>query len=85
MLLFVFAHRIAAPFLESLGVPPLVNFFVIMTPHILFFFGAFIAYRVEGNPFTWEAFSRRFRLARLSAKGWAWTLPPLSGTSAYTF
>ena len=70
--LFAFAYRVAAPYLDSLGVPLLVNYFVIMTPHILFFFGALIAYRMEGNPFTWEAFSRRFRLNPMRGKTWGW-------------
>ena len=72
MLLFVFVQRVAAPYLDSFGVPPLANFFVLMSPHILFFFGALIAYRMEGNPFTWEAFSRRFRLNPIRGKTWGW-------------
>jgi len=70
--LFAFVQRVAAPFLDASGVPLLVNFFVIMSPHILFFFGALIAYRMEGNPFTRDAFSRRFRLTPLRGKAWGW-------------
>lgn len=42
--------------------------------HSLLFFGALTAYRKEGNPWTWSAFSQRLRLTSLSAKGWAWAV-----------
>jgi len=82
VLLFAFVQRVAAPYLDSLGVPLLVNYFVIMTPHILFFFGALIAYRMEGNPFTWEAFSRRFRLNTMRGKAWGWAAVAAIGNIA---
>lgn len=35
---------------------------------------ALAGYRLEGRPFTWEAFSTRMRLTRLSGRGWAWAV-----------
>lgn len=35
---------------------------------------ALIGYRMEGNPWTWSAFSNRMRLANMTGKIWLWTL-----------
>ena len=79
LLLFAVIQRIVMPFLDASGISPLANFFVMMLPHILFFFGALIAYRMEGNLLNWAAFSQRFRLTRLSAKGWGWAIAAAVG------
>ena len=79
VLLFLAIQRVVIPFLDASGVSPLVNFFVLMIPHVLFFFGALIAYRMEGNFWTWADLSQRFRLTRLSAKGWAWAIAAAVG------
>jgi len=68
LLLFAVIQRIAMPFLDASGISPLANFFVMMLPHILFFFGALIAYRMEGNLLNWAAFSQRFRLTPIKCK-----------------
>jgi len=79
MLLFLAIQRVVIPFLDASGVSPMVNFFVLMIPHILFFFGALIAYRMEGNFWSWADLAKRFRLTRLSAKGWAWAIAAAVG------
>jgi len=79
MLLTLVIQRIIMPFLDVSGVSLLVNFFVLMIPHVLFFFGALIGYHKEGNVWNWSAFSQRFRLTRLSAKGWAWAIAAAIG------
>jgi len=79
MLLFLVVQRVVCPYLDTLGVPPLVNFFVLMTPHILFFFSALVAYRMEGNLWNWYDLSQRFRLIRLSAKDWGWAIAAAVG------
>jgi len=79
MLLFLTIQRVVCPFLDAAGVSPLVNFFVLITPHILFFFGALVAYRMEGNSLNWSDLSQRFRLTRLSAKGWGWAIAAAVG------
>lgn len=71
-LLFLIIQRLVLPFLGALGVHPLANFFVMMSPHFLFFFGALWAYKLEGNPWRWPILAERFRLVPLGAKGWAW-------------
>ena len=79
LLLVAVLQRIVMPFLDAKGVSLLANFFVLMIPHVLFFFGALIAYRMEGNLWNWPAFSQRLRLTRLSAKGWAWAIAATVG------
>ena len=79
MLLFLAIQRVVIPFLDASGVSPLVNFYVLMIPHVLFFFGALIGYRREGHLWNWSDFSQRFRLTRLSGKGWAWAIAAAVG------
>jgi membrane protease YdiL (CAAX protease family) len=35
---------------------------------------ALVAYRAEGNPFTWQAMAARFRWRRMDGRAWLWTL-----------
>jgi membrane protease YdiL (CAAX protease family) len=62
------------PVLERAGVDPLPSFLlsvVMMFPLLLA--AALVAYHAEGRRFTWANIRSRFRLKRLSAKGWLWT------------
>jgi membrane protease YdiL (CAAX protease family) len=79
MLLMAITQRIVLPFLDASGVSPLVNFFVLMIPLVLIFFGALIGYRREGHLWNWSNFSQRFRLTRLSGKGWLWAIAAALG------
>lgn len=85
MLVFLAIQRVVIPFLDASGVSPLVNFFVLMIPHVLFFFGALMAYRIEGNFWSWANLSQRFRLTRLSAKGWVWAIAAAVGNIGLLF
>lgn len=85
-LLFLLLQRVVVPFLDQLGVPPLVNFLVLGSPHVLFFFGALAAYRMEGNDWRWSALAARFRLTSLGAKGWLWAIAAAAlNVSLYMF
>jgi len=79
MLLMAITQRIVLPFLDASGVSLLVNFFVLMIPLVLIFFGALIGYRREGYLWNWSDFSERFRLTRLSGKGWLWAIAAALG------
>ena len=35
---------------------------------------ALVGYHLEGNPWTWSAFSERMRLSRMTGRIWLWTL-----------
>lgn len=72
MLLFLVLQRVVVPALDARGVAPLVNFFVLASPHVLFFFGALIAFRMEGNPPSWPVLRARLRLTRLRGRDWGW-------------
>jgi membrane protease YdiL (CAAX protease family) len=41
---------------------------------IALFFTAFIAYKTEGNPFTWSGIKERFRLNKMTGHQWLWTI-----------
>jgi glycine/D-amino acid oxidase-like deaminating enzyme len=60
MLLMAITQRIVLPFLDASGASPLVNFFVLMIPLVLIFFGALIGYRREGNLFLTDHKGRSF-------------------------
>ena len=78
-LLFLAIQRAIIPYLDEAGVSLLVNFLVLGIPHLLFFFGALLAYRMEGNPWHWSALAERFRLTRLSGKDWSWAIAAAIG------
>ncbi len=73
-LLFVVLQRYVAPALEASGIPPLAIFFVLATPHLLFFFGALFAYRVEPNAWSWPELAERFRLNPMRRGDWLWAI-----------
>ncbi|MEJ2585712.1 MAG: CPBP family intramembrane metalloprotease [Robiginitalea sp.] len=41
-------------------------------PHVLFFAGALLGYRLEGNPWGWREFKDRFRYKPIRGKMWLW-------------
>lgn len=71
-LLFILIERVIVPSLAELGVSNTIIFILLFTPMILFFFTALIAYRLEGNPWQWSAFTSRFRLHPIRGKFWLW-------------
>ena len=61
--------------LHQNGINDFVNFMVSMTtPLALMLVAAIIAYKVEGNAFNWSAFSKRFRLKKMTRKDWIYTV-----------
>ncbi|MHB1327868.1 MAG: CPBP family intramembrane glutamic endopeptidase [Gemmatimonadales bacterium] len=43
-------------------------------PLALMLVAALVAYRLEGHPWTWEAFRDRMRLRKLTGRDWLWTI-----------
>lgn len=73
-LLFLLTERFILPNLGELGINKVVLFIVMAIPHIIFFTGALMAYRLEGNAWSWAAFRSRFRYKAIRGKMWLWTL-----------
>ncbi len=70
------AHFFFVPaFVRATGTPYLVGYLIAYTSTMALFFAmALIGYRLEGHPIQWHAFAQRFRLAKMGAKDWLWTL-----------
>lgn len=73
-ILFGIIERLVAPALAEWGVNPAINFLVLGSPHILFFFGSLYAYRKEGNPWNWKSFLNRFRIHKIKGRFWLWVI-----------
>lgn len=73
-LLFLFSERVLIPYLHGKGVPPVISFLIMATPHILFFATALYGYAREGHPFEWKAFRTRFRLFGIKRKMILWVI-----------
>jgi membrane protease YdiL (CAAX protease family) len=68
-----FAHYVAFPYLKSAGLPPYESYCLATTPVLAgMLVAALIGYHREGHPWTWAAFSQRFRLTRMSKRAWLW-------------
>lgn len=66
---------IGIPTLDRVGVPLFLNYILFTAgPLILMFMAAFVAYRLEENPLSWNQVKERFRLRPLKGKDWLWTL-----------
>ncbi len=77
-LLFIFAIWGLRPLLESLGLSgPESTTWAVGSMAAVLLIIAFAAYRLEGNPWTWNAFRNRYRLHAISPRGWLWTLGAL--------
>lgn len=69
---FYFIHYYLIPgYVERSGIPYFNGYLVgyVLTMG-MFFFGALIGYRREGNPSTWEGLKSRFRLKKMSKTDW---------------
>ena len=73
VLFFIIQHYIAQP-LADWGLNSAILFLVLASPHMLFFFWALYAYRMEGNPWNWQAFFNRFRIRKIRGKFWLWVI-----------
>jgi membrane protease YdiL (CAAX protease family) len=72
-LMFFLSERLVLPYLADQGVHESILFCVMAVPFILFFIGALIGYRKEGNTWNWENFRNRFRYHPIRGKMWLWT------------
>jgi len=70
----IFAHYVAYPYLKSNGIAPYISYSIATFPVMIFMFAAaLIGYRLEGHPWTWAAFSLRFRLGHMNKRAWLLT------------
>lgn len=66
---------VGIPWLLGRGMSAYHTFLITFsTPLALMLAAAFVAYRLEGRPWTWPAFRDRMRLQRMSGRDWLWTL-----------
>jgi membrane protease YdiL (CAAX protease family) len=62
-------------FKASTGQPYLVGYLIGWVGNMSIVFAAsLLAYRLEGHPLTWQAFSSRYRLDRMPKQDWLWAL-----------
>lgn len=71
-LLFFLIERMVLPYLADQGVHKAVLFCIMALPHVLFFTGALIGYRLEGGLWNWSDFRTRFRYQAIRGKMWLW-------------
>jgi len=72
--LFLIIERIVLPFLSQNNVNKAFMFLVMAAPHMLFFFGALLGYKLEGNSWNWTTLKLRFRYKPIKGKMWLWTI-----------
>lgn len=61
--------------LHRQGINDLVNFLItLVIPLVLLLAASLIAFKIEGNKFTWHTLSTRFRLKRMTRKDWFYTI-----------
>jgi len=73
--IFTFFLFVVLPAVGAAGASPLNTFQAgFLTPLLLMLIAAFIAYRLEGRPWTWAGVRDRFRLGRLDRATWGWTV-----------
>ena len=63
------------PALQNIGFTFLQAYLVCFyTPFLFIFAISILAYRLEGNEWSWKAFARRYRLRRMDRSTWLWTV-----------
>jgi membrane protease YdiL (CAAX protease family) len=69
-------HYIFAPwFKQATGEPYLAGYLIGWIGNMgIVFTLSLVAYRLEGRPFAWRAFSARYRLDRMPREDWLWAL-----------
>lgn len=71
---FTFFLFVILPAAAARGLDPLLTFHAgFVAPLALMLVAAFVAYRLEGRPWSWAGIRERFRLERPSASTWGWT------------
>jgi membrane protease YdiL (CAAX protease family) len=75
VILFILHYYLIPGYIEQSGEPYFNGYWVgYLVSMGLVFVAAFIAYRREGNRFTWTAMKERFRLKPMTKQDWFWTL-----------
>jgi membrane protease YdiL (CAAX protease family) len=74
-------HYVLVPaYTARTGHPYLVGYLWGWTANMAIVFAvSLVAYKLEGHPISWQAFSARYRLGRMPAQDWLWTLAVLVG------
>jgi membrane protease YdiL (CAAX protease family) len=73
--IFTGALYVGLPTLDQAGVPLYITFHLFLTgPLALLLISSFIAFRLEGNSWSWDAFKKRFRLDRPDGITCLWTV-----------
>jgi membrane protease YdiL (CAAX protease family) len=73
-ILFITHYYLIPAYIERSGKPYFNGYWVgYLVTTGLVFAAAMIAYRLEGNPLTWQALKKRFRLRHMTRKDWLWT------------
>lgn len=68
------------PALQNVGLTFLQAYLVCFyAPFVLIFLISILAYRLEGNKWSWPAFARRYRLRKMNGKTWLWTVMLILG------
>jgi membrane protease YdiL (CAAX protease family) len=68
-------HFVVPLWLEGSGQPFFTGYMVWwMTWMGLVFIVSLVAYKLEGNPLTWQAFASRYRLRKLTRLDWLWVI-----------
>lgn len=74
-IIFTFFLFVVLPAAAARGTDPLLTFHAgFVAPLALMLVAAFVAYRLEGRPWSWAAIRERFRLERPTKATWAWTV-----------
>jgi membrane protease YdiL (CAAX protease family) len=72
-------HYLVPVMLEGTGQPFFTGYMIWWMGWMgLVFVVSLVAYKLEGNPLTWQAFSSRYRLRRLDRLSWIWIIVLLS-------
>lgn len=73
--LFSFSIYYVMQKLHQHGVNDVVNFlFTLVIPLVLLLVASLIAFKLEGNKFTWHTLTTRFRLKRMTRTDWFYTI-----------
>ncbi|MDD3050269.1 MAG: CPBP family intramembrane metalloprotease [Candidatus Cloacimonetes bacterium] len=73
--LIYFGLYYCIPFTQTLGLPFFVGYLIFFyTPFVLLLITVLILYKIEGNKWNWENFTKRTRLRKISGTDWLWTI-----------
>jgi len=73
VLMYLFEYHFIQE-LAYMGLNKIFLFLFLALPLVILFFGALIAYRIEGNAWNWQALKERFRIKPIRGKFWWWVV-----------